>query len=146
MSIKLNASYCFYSFGKADISNWDHKAEVANGDSHLVEPIQTGGFFAFGIDGVFKGVVIILFMFIAFDAMLLSQWAESVCLPARYSSSNTQPVTIEHFTKTVNQAILIINTSIFLCSLSMAFGLMTIPIHAMVSFDILYPFQVFLFL
>lgn len=142
MSIKLNSSYRFNSFGKADISNWDRKPEAVNGNLNL----ETGGFYAFGIDGVFKGVVIILFMFIAFDTMMLSRWAEPVCFATQYSD-DTKPVTIEHFTNTVNQAILSINTVILLCLLGMAFALTTIqPIYSMVSFNTLNPFQFFLVL
>lgn len=46
-----------------------------------------------------------------------------------------QPTTtIEHFDKTITNAILSINTVIFLCLLGMAFAMTTIqPIHLMVS-------------
>lgn len=142
MSIKSNASYRFNSFGKADITNWNWKPEVVNSDLNL----GTGGFYAFGVDGVFKGVVIILFMFIAFDTMVLSRWAESVCFSMQYTG-DTQPVTIEHFTKTINQAILSINTVILLCLLGMAFALTTIqPIYPSVSFSTLNSFQLSLYL
>lgn len=103
--------------------------------------IETGGFYTYGIDGMFKGVVIILFMFIAFDAMLMSKW------PAFIGPSNAQPtLTIEHFCKTITSAILSINTVIFLCLLGMAFALTTIqPVHLMVSLKHFDPVHNFLY-
>ncbi|XP_055301854.1 uncharacterized protein LOC129568229 [Sitodiplosis mosellana] len=123
LSLLIVLIFLFFGIFNADISNWDR----GNGYSNL----ETGGFYAFGVDGVFKGVVIILFMFIAFDTMLLSRWAQSFCFSTRYSS-DTEPVSIEYFTKTVNQAILSINTIILLCLLGMTFALTTIqPIYSM---------------
>lgn len=104
--------------------------------------LRTGGFYTFDIDGVFKGVVIILFMFIPFDAMIMSQWAKSVLSKKHEDVGNAKRTHIEHFSKTIAYAIQSINTVIFLCLLGMAFALTTIqPVHSLVSFDTLNSFH-----
>lgn len=104
----------------------------------------TGGFYAFGIDGVFNGVVIILFMFIGFDAMVMSRWTDFVWFSTQHSA-NAQ-ATIKQFGRTMRSAILSINAIIFLCLLGMAFALTTIqPIYLMVSFNTLHKFIRFFF-
>lgn len=134
----LSLSLCLIHV--ADIKNWTRNTgdAAANGDDNddVQNFIQTGGFYAYGVNGVFKGVVNILFMFIAFDAMIMSRWAESIWFTKQHTSGgDTKPTNIEHFTKTITQAILSINTAIFLCLLGMAFALTTIqPIQPMASF------------
>lgn len=110
---------------KANTSNWD-RVKSANGD------VETGGFYAFGADGVFRGVIIILFVFIAFDLMLMSRSHDSVWFSKR---NPTQTGTnIQHFGGTITSSILSINTAIFVCLLGMAFALTTnVPVHLMVS-------------
>lgn len=127
----------FLAFFVADISNWKREPEEEENTPGNVTH-KTGGFYAFGIHGVFNGVVIILFMFIAFDAMVMSRWTEFVWFSTQHTA-NAQ-ATIKQFGTTISSAILSINTVIFLCLLGMAFALTTIqPIYLMVSFKHLEP-------
>lgn len=97
--------------------------------------LGTGGFFAFGINGMFKGVVTILFMFIAFDVMIMSRWMKLFWLPHRQNDI-AQTSTIEHFNRTITTAILSINTAIFICLLGMTLVLTTVqPVYALVSLE-----------
>lgn len=117
---------------KADFSNWSRMPPGAiNGDNSM---LGTGGFFAYGADGVFKGVVIILFMFIAFDVMIMSRWTELFWFSRRQNDAQTP--TIEHFNTTIINAILSINTAIFVCLVGMTFALTTVqPVYALVSLE-----------
>lgn len=110
---------------KANTSNWD-RVKSGNDD------VETGGFYAFGADGVFRGVIIILFVFIAFDVMLMSRSQDFVRFSKRHSTKTGQ--SIQHFGPTITTSILSINTAIFLCLLGTAFALATnVPVHLMVS-------------
>lgn len=112
----------------ADISNWN---SVQNASSNSVAMLEPGGFYAFGVDGVFRGVVIILLLFTAFDLMVFCRWFDIVWLP-HHSFDKQQ--TIQHFSQTITTAILSINTALFLSLLGMAFALTAIqPLHSMVS-------------
>lgn len=131
---KLNKSHGFLqNFAiidtSADTSNWD-RVEITTDDDNVV--FETGGFYAFGVNGVFRGVIIILFVFIAFDVMLMSRSDNNVWCSQRHSADTGER--IQHFSQTMNRSISSINTAIFLCLLGMAFALTTIqPVHLMVS-------------
>lgn len=102
--------------------------------------LGTGGFFAFGIDGMFKGVVTILFVFIAFDVMIMSRWMKLFWVPHRQNGI-AQTSSIEHFNRTITTAILSINTAIFICLLGMTLVLTTVqPVYALVSLEMLFFF------
>lgn len=117
---------------QADIKNWNHITVYVDDNSE----VESGGFYAFGVDGVFRGVVIILHMFMAFDAMIMSRWAKCVWHSKQYCGNVQQPTNIEHFSEDIGQAIQSINIVTFVCLLGMAFALTTIqPVHSMVSFD-----------
>lgn len=117
---------------QADFGNWSRASETINGEETV---LGTGGFFAFGIDGMFKGVVTILFMFIAFDVMIMSRWMKLFWLPHRQNGI-AQTSTIEHFNRTITTAVLSINTAIFICLLGMTLVLTTVqPVYALVSLE-----------
>lgn len=104
---------------------------------------ETGGFFAYGLSGMFQGAAIILFAFIAFDAMIMSRYTNlfgnrTSKIPKqqqqqhRFDKDGCEK--IENFIRTIPNAILSINAGLFLCLLGMAFALTTIqPYHLLVS-------------
>lgn len=93
---------------------------------------ETGGFFAYGLSGMFQGAAIILFAFIAFDAMIMSRYTNLFGKQQRFANDGCEK--IENFITTIPNAILSINAGLFLCLLGMALALTTIqPYHLLVS-------------
>lgn len=119
-----------WNWYKADTSNWN---AIPNGDDASMMIQQTGGFCAYGIDGIFRGAILILFAFIAFDAMIMSPTFEYAwILPA---STYSQSFIASNYPQSINRSIIAINTTIFICLLGMAFALTTIqPVYLMVCF------------
>lgn len=92
------------------------------------------GFFAYGADGVLHGIVLILFIFIAFDVMIMNPSLDLLGLPKR-TSDEQQPRKIQNFGQTIEKTIFLINTILCLCLVGMALALTVVqPIHLMVSF------------
>lgn len=128
----------------ADISNW-HSAIDDNiaGSDASEQRRGTGGFYAFGVDGMFKGVAIILFAFIGFDSMVMSSVQPSFLSlfcrrqsSAASSSGGAGESNIANYIGAVSSAVLSINGMMFLCLLGMAFVLTTIqPYYSLVGFS-----------
>lgn len=116
----------------ANISNWRTIPDDVDTARH-----ETGGFYAFGVDGMFRGTAIILFAFIAFDAMVMSrtkQYYYQKGVPNKHQGADKTREKIENFIRTITNAILSINAGLFLCLLGMALALTTIqPYYRLVS-------------
>lgn len=112
----------FYSERTANISNWNPKDAVPN----------ASGFFAYGADGVLRGILLVLFIFIAFDIMMMSPSVDFIGLPMR--STTPQPHRkIQYFGQTIERTIFLINTILCLCLIGMALALTIVqPIQLMV--------------
>lgn len=92
------------------------------------------GFFAHGTDGVLNGIILILFIFIAFDVMIMSKSVDFIGLSMRPSRQRHR--NIPRFGQTVERTIFLINTILCLCSVGMVLALTIVqPIHVMVSFE-----------
>lgn len=114
---------------EADTSNWS-KVQTPNTDDDSI--LGTDGFYAFGVDGVFRGVVILLFLFNTFDMLLMSRSHHFTQFSKRHS--NKSGTSIQHFGRTLSRGILSINTTIFLTLLGMAIALtITQPVYRLVS-------------
>lgn len=119
----------------ADLSNL-HTAPTPNNGFLTDDGLDgTGGFFAFGVDGMFRGAAIILFAFIAFDTTIMSQPIQIFPNSNRLATNQRSKVDkIENFIRTITNAILSINAGLFLCMLGMALALATIqPYYRLVS-------------
>lgn len=138
-STKKNTNKQIYT--SADISNWYRTVENNNAVGEIAnENYGTGGFYAYGVDGMFRGVAIILFIYIAFDGMIMSNVQRTMFLSWLPSSSLSIPratstMKISNFNDTISYAVLSINGILFLCSLGIAIVLTTIqPYYSLVSF------------
>lgn len=132
-------------FATADISNWNPLPE--SNDNKNISPAtlthETGGFFAYGLSGMFHGAAIILFAFFAFDAMIMNRYTNLFGIGTLKTPKQQQPhhqnandgcEKIESFIQTIPNAILSINAGLFLCLLGMALALTTIqPYHLLVN-------------
>lgn len=156
-------SMCF-DFHSANISNWNiipdliGKNNLTSTTSHgaiaasdtPAESVDNKGFFPFGIDGMFKGTAIILFAFIAFDAMVLSANDRNTAgsfndSPNAKNNNNSKqqqqkqrrakknkslPKTlIENFQKTLPASILSVNGMLFICMFGVSVALTLITPH-----------------
>lgn len=103
----------------ADIANWKNS------------PPNASGFFAYGADGVLYGIILVLFIFIAFDIMMMSSSVDFIGLS---SPSKPQPHRkIQYFGQTIERTIFLINTILCLCLVGMALALTVVqPIQLMV--------------
>lgn len=108
----------------ADISNWNRNNSMPDGF----------GFFAYGADGVLNGIILILFIFIAFDAMIMSKSMDFIGLP--HSVTTQRHRNIQYFGQTIERTVFLINTILCLCSVGMVLALTIVqPIHLMVNFQ-----------
>lgn len=123
----------------ADISNWRTTPNMAADVDD--KQFGTGGFYAYGVDGIFRGAAIILFAFIAFDMMVMSQLTRSHRKIERSSTKqcDDRSQKIENFIKTITNVILSINVGLFLCLLVVTLALTTIqPYYRLVSVTFLF--------
>lgn len=110
-----------FSFS-ADISNWNLQDSNPN----------ASGFFAHGADGVLHATVLILFIFVAFDIMVVGPTMDFIGLPIRASRPRHRK--IQYFGQTIERTIFLINTILCLSLVGMALALTIVqPIHVMVS-------------
>lgn len=107
-------------FWTADISNWKNSLPNAS------------GFFAYGADGVLRGIIVILFIFVAFDIMMMSPSVDFIGLPIRTLKPSSHRK-IRYFGQTIERTIFLINTILCLCLVGMALALTIVqPIQLMV--------------
>lgn len=149
MFITLINAFCL-----ADISNWflfPQPNSTENQDNSGVKlatefSVYTSGsvekafeFFPFGLNGVFKGATILLFSFIAFDAMVLSSndrnAAGNFNEPSNVNGKRCAKTIIENFHKTLPSSIISINGILLVCLFGVAVALTLIqPYYLLVSF------------
>lgn len=129
--------FCSSTF-PADISNWNLNNSIPD----------AFGFFAHGADGVLHGIVLVLFIFLAFDVMIMCKTVDFIGLPLQWSTKPRRHRKIRFFGQTIERTIFLTNTILCLCSLGIVLASTLVqPIHLMVSFErTLTIFSIFFFI
>lgn len=116
--------------GPADVSNWVAIPPPPPPSMNSTVANSTGGFFPFGVSGMFQGVALFLFTFIGFDSM--------AHYPLNWYTSKVHQ--IDDFHKTVTTSILTINGILSLALLGAAIALTSMwPYYSLVSVRLMMP-------